>query len=199
MRQPTTTASPKVVKKICHQSQRWICNINPRTGRGFEKTVKRSLEQSLAKQGMTGTLRLNNERQKRRLPDLFLDVAGRELSIDCRYWTRTEARSDRIFLSREFYGSTRFEPSIISHVQDGGRFHFVGWSLSVVGPRGHNHRSLFLVPGLWILQQFQNRPGIRIDTIAETWPGYRKTQDLLYDIDILNLIQTADTYPAEVA
>lgn len=198
MRQPTTTASPRVVKKVCHQSQRWICNINPRTGRGFEKTVKRSIEQSLAKQGMTGTLRLNNERQKRRLPDLFLDVAGRELSIDCRYWTRTEARSDRIFLSREFYGSTRYEPSLLTHLQD-SRFHFIAWSLSVTGPKGNNRRLLFFAPGLWIWDQFKRSPGIKIDLIAETWPGYRKTQDLLYDIDILKLIQTADTYPAEVA
>lgn len=198
MRQPTTTASPSVVEKICNLPQWRVCNLNPRNGRSFEKIVKKSIEQSLVRQGIIGTVRLNSEREKRRLPDIFLDVAGRRISCDCRYWTRTESRNGRIYLSREFYGSTRFEPSIISHVQDGDRFHFVGWSLSVTGTKGHNRRLLFLVPGKWILDQFKNRPGIRIDTIAETWPGYQKNRELLYDIDILKLIQTADSYPAEV-
>lgn len=194
MRQSTTTAPFHVALKVCNLPQWKVCNLNPLNGRSFEKIVKRSIEQSLDRQGIIGTVRLNNEREKAHLPDIFLDVAGRRLSVDCRYWTRTEHRSGRIYLSREFYGSTRFEPSLLSHLQD-SRIHFVSWSLSVTDPWGHKKRLLFFVPGKWILDQFKRHPGIKIDSIAEAWVGYGKAQDLLYyDIDILGLLQAADTY-----
>ncbi len=68
------SASSAAVEKIqrCHLSQRQLCLINPRTGAKTEIVVKQSLEHSIARQHLRGTIRLTDPIDKRRAPDLFL-------------------------------------------------------------------------------------------------------------------------------
>lgn len=188
---------PSAVEKIqrCHLSQWQICHINPTKGRNTEILVKQSIERSLIGQGLTGTVHLNDESEKRIRPDIYLDTCGRSLSFDCRHWTGTQARSGKIYQSRELYGTQRGQPSIEVYLQDTRRFLFLAFELAVVDSTGHRERRLFCIPGLWLQDQFNHQTGIKIDEIAESaWPGFSKGTDLLYNINIGNLIETADAY-----
>ena len=191
---------PSAVEKIqrCHLSQWQICNLNPSTGRRTELLVKQSLERSLISQGLTGTVRLTDSAEKRTKPDIYLDTCGRSLSLDCRHWTGTESRRGKVYPTRELYGYARGEPSLVTYLQDTRRFLFMAWELTIVDTAtGHRERRLFCVPGLWLQDQFNYRTGIPIEDIASAaWPGFSKGPDLLYDIDVLGLIETADTYRA---
>lgn len=191
-----SNSSTSGVEKIkrCHLSQWQICNLNPSVGRRTELVVKQSLERSLIRQGLTGTLRLNDEAEKRSKPDIYLDVSGQSLSIDCRRWTNTAARSGKIYESREMYGTARGEPSIAIYMQDTRRFLFLAFELAVIDPTGKRERRLFCVPGLWLQDQFAAKTGIPIEEVVEAaWPGFSKGPDMLFDIDVCGLIDIANS------
>jgi len=189
---------PSAVEKIqrCHLSQWQICNLNPSTGRKTELLVKQSLERSLIGQGLIGTVHLNDSTEKRTKPDIYLNTCGRSLSLDCRHWTGTKSRRGKVYPTRELYGYARGEPSLVTYLQDTRRFLFMAWELTIVDTAtGHKERRLFCVPGLWLQDQFNHLTGMPIEDIASAaWPGFSKGSDLLYDIDILGLIDTADNY-----
>ena len=187
--------SPRVEKiKHCHLTQWEICNKNPSTGRNFEILLKRSLETSLTSQGLTGTCRLNDVSEKRIKPDIYLDTCGRHLSLDGRHWTNTKSRAGRIYESRELYRSARGESSLATYLKDNRRTLFVAFELKVVDTQGNRERRLYLPPGQWLQDRFDVSTGVKIDEITETWPAYNKGADLLYDIDVYQLIEIADSY-----
>jgi hypothetical protein len=192
MSNPSTSGVEKI--KRCRLTQWEICNKNPSTGRNFEILLKRSLETSLTSQGLTGTCRMNDEKEKRVKPDIYLDTCGRYLSFDCRHWTATEARAGRIYQSREFYQSARGEPSLAVYLRDTRRTLFVAFELKIVDSQGNRERRLFLPPGQWLQDRFDRDTGIKIDEITESWPSYGKGPDLLYDIDVCGLIDIADSF-----
>jgi hypothetical protein len=195
-----SSTQSSAVEKIqrCHLSQLQICNLNPSTGRRTELIVKQSLERSLTGQGLAGTVHLNDEKDKRIKPDIYLDTCGRSLSVDCRHWTGTESRRGKVYESRELYGTQRGQPSIEVYLQDTRRFLFLAFELAIVDSTGHRERRLFCIPGLWLQDRFAAKTGIPIDEIVESaWPGFSKGKNLLYDIDVLGLIETADSYGPE--
>lgn len=189
---------PSTVERIqrCHLSQWQICHINPTKGRNTEILVKQSLERSLIAQGLTGTVCLNDTREKRTKPDIYLDSCGRSLSLDCRHWTGTESRHGKVYPTRELYGYARGVPSLVTYLQDTRRFLFMAWELAIIDTAdGHTERRLFCVPGLWLQDQFNHQTGISIEDIAgAAWPGFSKGKDLLYQINVCGLIETADCY-----
>jgi hypothetical protein len=192
-----SSAPSAAVEKIrrCRLSQWQICNLNPSTGRKTELLVKQSLERSLTGQGLTGTVRLNDAKEKRIKPDIYLDTCGRNLSFDCRYWTGTQARSGKIYASRELYGTQRGEPSLAVYLKDTRRFLFLAFELAIVDSTGHRERRLFCIPGLWLQDQFNHQTGIQIEDIASAaWPGFSKGPDLMYNVDVLGLIEITEDY-----
>lgn len=179
--------------KRCRLTQWEICHKNPSTGRNFETLLKRSLETSITSQELAGTCWLNDVSEKRIKPDIYLNTCGRSLSFDCRHWTRTESRAGRIYQSREFYQTARGEPSLAVYLRDNSHVLFVAFELKIVDSQGNRERRLFLPPGQWLKDRFDRDTGIKIDEITEAWPSYGKGPDLLYDIDILSLIEIADS------
>jgi hypothetical protein len=192
--------SPSAVEKIerCHLSRRQICHINPRMGVKTEIKVKQSIEQSIIRQHMRGTIRLNDQTDKRTKPDIHLDCCGRHLSVDTRYWTSTSARHERLYLSREFYGSQRGTDSLTTFLQDDKRFLFIAFEFAMIDPDGNRERKLIFVPGIWLHREFVLSPdtGLPVDNIIGAWSSltFGKEKTRLYDIDMWRLIEVADTY-----
>ena len=189
-----SSAPSTAVEKIqrCHLSQWQVCNKNPLIGVRAEITVKKSIEASIIRQHLRGTVRLIDQTEKRLLPDILATVCGRHLGFDIRHWTATRARGGRIYPSREFYEYARGESSLTTYLQDTQRFLYVGFELAVIDPSGNRERRLFCVPGVWLQAQFAIRTGISIDEIADLWPSFGKNRSLLYDIDLWKLIEIAD-------
>ena len=194
------SASSAAVEKIqrCHLSQRQLCLINPRTGAKTEIVVKQSLEHSIARQHLRGTIRLTDPIDKRRAPDLFLSVCGRDLSIDVRHWTATQARRERVYLSREFYGTARGEDTLTTFLKDAKRFLYVAFELAMLDSRGNRERKIVFVPGIWLHHEFvlSSDIGLPIDDVVDAWSSltFGKAGTRLYNIDIWRLIEVADTY-----
>jgi hypothetical protein len=182
------------VEKIqhCHLSQWQICNKNPLIGVRAEIAVKKSIDASIIRQHLRGTVRLIDQTEKRLLPDILATICGRHLGFDIRHWTATLARGGRIYPSREFYETARGESSLTTYLRDTQRFLYVGFELAVIDPSGNRERRLFCVPGVWLQAQFAIRTGISIDEIADLWPSFEKNRSLLYDIDLWKLIEIAD-------
>jgi hypothetical protein len=191
-----SSASSPAVEKIqrCHLSQWRICDINPRIGANTEVVVKKSIEASMTRQHLRGTVRLNDPREKRTKPDIYIEACGRHLSFDVRHWTSTQARAGRVYKSREFYEYARGESSLTTFLKDTKRFLYIVFELAVIDSSGNRERRLFCVPGLWLQDQFDHSIGVKIDYVAEAWPSYGKNQSLLYDIDLWKLIEIADNY-----
>lgn len=190
----TPTPPPKRVARIeeCYLPQWQICNLNPSMGARLEVTVKKSIEAAIIREGLRGEVSLSDSTQKRYQPDIIVDVTGpgqaAHFSVDCRHWTGTSARYGRIYLSREFYATARGGPTLDIFLEDDSRTLFVAFELAIVDSRGHRERRLFLPTGRWLRDQFDTMTGVPIDNIPESWPGFRKRADLLYDIDIRTLI-----------
>lgn len=184
--------------EACPLSQWQVCHLNPRIGIRTEITVKQSLEQSIARQGMRGTVRLNEGNEKRFRPDIYLDCDARHLSIDCRHWTATASRHGRIYHSREFYQTQRGESTLDTYLKDGERSLVVAFELMMTDGRGHKERQVFFIPGLWLKQQFERSTeiGIDIDNLVELWPAFRKEGSRLYNIDLWKLFEIAENEEA---
>jgi len=117
------------------------------------------------------------------------------LGIDCRRWTNTKARREAVYQSREFYEYARGESSLASFLKDTKRFLFVTFELCVSDTAtGNKERRLFPVPGVWLQDQFAYTTGVKIDDIANRWPSFGKDDNLLYKIDICELLAIADRY-----
>ena len=189
-----SSAPSAAVEKIqrCHLTQWQICDKNPRIGVRTEITVKKSIEAAITRQHLRGTVRLIDQTEKRQLPDILATVCGRHLSFDIRHWTATRARGGRIYVSREFYATSRGESSLATYLQDTTRFLYVAFELAVIDSSGNRERRLFCVPGKWLQEQFARRTGISIDEIADLWPSFGKNRSLLYDIDLWKLIEIAE-------
>ena len=190
MNNAPSTAVEKIQR--CHLSQWQICDKNPRIGVRTEITVKKSIEAAITRQHLRGTVRLIDQTEKRQLPDILATVCGRHLSFDIRHWTATRARGGRIYVSREFYATSRGESSLATYLQDTTRFLYVAFELAVIDSSGNRERRLFCVPGKWLQEQFARRTGISIDEIADLWPSFGKNRSLLYDIDLWKLIEIAE-------
>ena len=194
------SAPSAAVEKIqrCHLSQRQLCLINPRIGVRTELAVKQSIEHSIARQHLRGTIRLTDPIDKRRAPDLFLSVCGRDLSIDVRHWTATQARRERVYLSREFYGTARGADTLTTFLQDSKRFLYVAFELAMIDSRGNRERKLVFVPGAWLQHEFalSSEVGLPVDNIVDAWSDltFGKAGTRLYNIDMWQLIEVADTY-----
>jgi len=195
-----SSAPSAAVEKIqrCHLSQRQICDLNPRIGARTEIVVKQSLEHSIARQHLRGTIRLTDPKDKRRAPDLFLSVCGRDLSVDVRHWTATQARHEKLYLKREFYGTTRGEDTLTTFLRDAKRFLYVAFELAMIDSRGNRERKLVFVPGAWLHHEFSlsSEVGLSVDHIVDAWASltFGKAGTRLYNIDIWRLIEVADTY-----
>lgn len=195
-----SSAPSTAVEKIerCHLTRRQICDINPRTGAKTEIVVKQSLEHSIARQHLRGTIRLTDPKDKRRAPDLFLSVCGRDLSVDVRHWTATRARYEKIYLKREFYGTARGEDTLTTFLQDAKRFLYVAFELAMLDSRGSRERKIVFVPGIWLQHEFvlSSDIGLPIDNVVDAWSSltFGKAGTRLYDIDVWRLIEVADIY-----
>lgn len=179
----------------CHLDRWQICIRNPIVGARLETIVKQSLEHSIAKQHLRGTVRLTQNRREN--PDILVDLCERHhLAVDCRHWTATKHRHGKIYLSREFYGTQRRgKPSLNEFLEDRSRLLLIVFELLMVDTStGKRHRKLFFVPGWWLDQQFKQQPGISIDLIASAWPSFGKNRKLRYEIDVWKLVEMADEW-----
>lgn len=190
---------PSAVEKIshCRYTKTTLCHINPIMGRNCEILVKRSLESSMIRQHLSGTIHLNDSAQKRLHPDIYMDVTSpgyaAHIGMDVKRWTRTEPRGGKVYESRECYGSQRAESSIATYLQDSSRFLYVAFELAIIDSQGNRERRLFCVPGAWLKSEFDQRTGVDIEDIASAaWPGFAKGRDLLYQIDVCGLIEAAN-------
>lgn len=176
---------------------RWeICQRNPVVGAGLENVTKQSLELSIARQRLRGTVRLNEPSS--RLPDIRVDLHLPHktvlFSVDCKHWTATQARGGRIYLSREFYGSQRGEPTLRRFLEDTTRFLFIAFELPIVDKKtGKHYRRLFFVPGGWLWEQFRHLTGVPAIKLTD-WPSFGKDGGRLYNIDLYQLIDMVDNW-----
>ena len=186
-----TSQTAAGVEKIecCHLPQREICRRNPWVGVRTKIAVKQSLEHAIARQHLRGTIRLNDPKEKRITPDIFLECCGRHLSIDVKRWTATYARHERLYLSREFYGTARGEDSLTTFLKDAKRFLLVAFEFTIFG-----ERRLVFVPGGWLQHEYELSAeiGINVDRLVESWPSFGKEGTRLYNIDVWKLIEIAD-------
>lgn len=193
----TPTATIEKIKR-CPLPQTEICYLNPIIGSRTEVTVKQSIERSIIRQHLRGTVRLTEKRDKRTLPDILVDIiGGPRLSFDIKHWTDTRARGGRTYLSRESYGSQRRGPdSLTTYLSDSSRFLFVCYECAITDSQGHRERRLSCVPGRWLKNEYDRSTerGLWTAQIIEPWPSYGKGPDLRYDIDIIELIGIADSF-----
>jgi hypothetical protein len=195
------SASSAAVEKIsrCHLSQWEICNKNPLLGVALETRVKKSLEASMVRQHLRGTVRLADTNEKRYQADIHLSVScpdcHADLAIDCKRETCTDAKGNAVYESREFYETARGQSSLTRYLKNTDRFLFIAFEYALSDSEDNRERRLFFTPGKWLRSRFDENVGIQHNDIVSTWwPGCSKRPDLLYDIDILGLIAIADSY-----
>lgn len=179
--------------KACHLPQWRVCLRNPAVGIRTEVAVKQSIEQSIARQHLRGTVRLHESQEKCDRPDIYVECSGRSLSIDCKHYTATAARHGRVYAVREFYGYQRGEDTLTNFLRDEQRFLFIAFELMMSDGRGREERRLVVVPGKWLKSRFDaSNEGISIDLIADLWPSFGKEGTRLYNIDLWKLFEIAE-------